>query len=216
MIAVEESEGRAQAAAVANARQIRREKGGAMAVVQRSLKTLATLFYYSIATRMPQPPFPGGNLGHWLRARMCRLIFLKCGDGIVVRPHAFFGSGCDIEIGDFSEIGLNAYLNRDVKIGKHVLMGQNVTILTTRHEFENPNIPIHEQGTSERRPVRVGDDVWIGANSILLPGITIGDGAVIGAGSVVTRDIPPFAVVAGNPARVIRRRGERYVEHDNR
>ena len=186
-----------------------------MAIVQRTVKTLATLFYYSIAKRLPQPPFPGGALGRWLRARTCRLIFRKCGKGVVVRQHAFFGSGCDIEIGEFSEIGLNAYLNRDVKIGKNVLMGQNVTILTTNHEFENPSIPIQEQGVRERKTVRVCDDVWIGANSIILPGITIGSGAVIGAGSVVTKDIPPFVIVAGNPARVIRRRGERYAGHEN-
>lgn len=175
------------------------------------LKTLATLFYYCVAVRLPQPPFPGGNFGHWLRARLCGVIFLKCGKRIVVRKHAFFGSGSEIEIGDDSEIGENAYLNRDVKLGKHVLMGQNVTILTTNHEFENPKQWIHDQGTRERQPVFVGDDVWIGANSIILAGITIGKGAVIGAGSVVTKNVPPLAVAVGNPARVIRQRGSKYV-----
>lgn len=177
------------------------------------IKKLATLIYYSLATRLPQPPFPGGEFGNWLRAKLCAIIFLKCGKKIVVRKHAFFGSGCDIEIGDYSEIGLNAYLNRDVKLGTHVLMGQNVTILTTNHEFEDPNTWIHDQGVRDRKPVVIGDDVWIGANSIILPGINIGKGAIIGAGSVVTKDLPPFAIAVGNPARVIRQRGSRYFSH---
>lgn len=184
-------------------------------MVTHMIKAIATLFYYSVAARLPQPPFPGGRFGSWLRARLCAIIFLKCGRNIVVRKHAFFGSGCAIEIGDYSEIGLNAYLNRDVKLGRHVLMGQNVTILTTNHEFEDPHIWIHDQGTRERKPVFVGDDVWIGANSILLPGIMIGHGAVIGAGSVVTRNVPPLAVVAGNPARFIRQRGSKLVSHQS-
>lgn len=175
------------------------------------VRKAATLLYYSLAARLPQPPFLFGNCGNWLRRKLCRQIFLRCGCHFVVRRNAFFGSGCDIEIGDRSEIGLNAFLNRDVKIGREVLMGQNVTILTTNHEFEDPDTPIHYQGTRARRPVRIGDDVWIGANSILLPGVTVGDRAVIGAGSVVTRDVPALAIVAGNPAHVIRLRGSRFV-----
>jgi maltose O-acetyltransferase len=172
-------------------------------------RKIAIIFYYSIAAKLPQPPFLFGYPGAWLRRKLCERIFLRCGKNIVVRKDVFFGSGCDIEIGDNSELGMHAYLNRDVKIGREVLMGQNVTILTTNHEFEDPKIPIHYQGVRERKPVLVGDDVWIGANSILLPGIRIGNGSVIGAGSVVTKDIPPLSVAAGNPASVIRQRGSR-------
>ena len=179
------------------------------------MKKIIILFYYAVAAKLPQPPFPLGVFGNWLRRILCQGIFLKCGKNIVVRQNVFFGSGCDIEIGDNSELGLNAYLNRDVKIGREVLMGQNVTILTTNHEFENPDIPIHYQGRRERKPVYIGDDAWIGANSIILPGITIGCGAIIGAGSVVTKDIPPFAVAVGNPARVIRQRGSRVFGSDH-
>jgi len=180
-------------------------------VKQTPIKSVAAVLYYAFAQWLPQPPFPLGGFGNWLRKALTGVIFLKCGKNVIIRKRAFFGSGSDIEIGDDSEIGLNSYLNRDVKIGRHVLMGQNVTILTTAHEFEDPMIPIHGQGSRERMPVHVGDDVWIGAHCIILPGVTIGSGAVIGAGSVVTHDVGPLAVVAGNPARYIRQRGSRLL-----
>jgi len=173
------------------------------------IKKTCILLYYAVAAKLQQPPLPGGRFGNWFRASLAKVIFLKCGKAVVVRKNAYFGSGSGIEIGDYSEIGLDSYLNRDVIIGTHVLMGQRVTILTTNHEFEDPNIPIHYQGGRERKPVHIGDDVWIGANCIILPGVTIGDGAVIGAGSVVTRSVPSLAVAAGNPARVIRQRGSK-------
>jgi len=175
------------------------------------MKKACTLMYYGVAAKLPQPPLPGGRLGNRFRAFLAKVIFLKCGRQVVVRKNAYFGSGSGIEIGDYSEIGLDAYLNRDVTLGSHVLMGQRVTILTTNHEFEDPNVPIHHQGSRERKPVHIGSDVWIGANCIILPGVTIGDGAVIGAGSVVTRCVAPLAVVAGNPARVIRQRGSKLL-----
>mgnify|MGYP000091352893 CR=1 FL=1 len=76
--------------------------------------------------------------------------------------------------------------------------------------FENPEKLIRRQGALPVNPVEIGDDVWIGTRVIVLPGVKLGAGCVIGAGSVVTRDIPPLAVAAGNPARVIRQRGDRF------
>jgi maltose O-acetyltransferase len=93
------------------------------------------------------------------------------------------------------------------------MMGPRVTILTQNHAFSDPERPMNEQGAAEVAPVTIEDDVWIGMATIILPGVTIGTGAVVGAGSVVTRSIPPYAVSAGNPARVIRdRRGGQAVE----
>jgi maltose O-acetyltransferase len=177
--------------------------------MQKKIKSAAALLYYALAQFLPQPPLPGGKFGDWLRKTLGEIIFLKCGKGIVVRKGAFFGTGAEIEIGDNSQIGDHAYLSRDVKIGHNVLMGQNVRILTTSHVFEDPTVTIFSQGYRERRPVHIGDDVWIGACSIILPGVTIGSGAVIGAGSVVTHDVAPLALVAGNPARFVRQRGSR-------
>lgn len=178
-------------------------------------KNLALLIYYMVANKLPSPPLPMGALGEKFRSALGPFIFAKCGKKVIIRKNAYFGSGREIELGDYSEIGLNAYMTSDIKIGRHVLMGPNVTILSLNHAFEDPDEPIHLQGTTGRRPVVIEDDVWIGTYSILLPGVLIGKGSVIGAGSVVTRSLPPYSVAAGNPARVIRQRGSRLEQREN-
>jgi maltose O-acetyltransferase len=86
-----------------------------------------------------------------------------------------------------------------------------VTILTRNHAFVDTSRPMRDQGAGEISPVTISDDVWIGMRVIILPGVTIGRGAIIGAGAVVTKDVPPYCVAVGNPARVVRNRLEREV-----
>lgn len=93
-----------------------------------------------------------------------------------------------------------------ITIGKNCLISQHVTIVASNHNTKLER-PINEQGWSKNNNfVTINDDVWIGAGSIILPGVTIGNGAVIAAGSVVTKNIPEYAIVAGNPAKVIKYR----------
>jgi maltose O-acetyltransferase len=91
-------------------------------------------------------------------------------------------------------------------------MGPDVVIMTNTHAFERLDIPINQQGNLPLKPVVIGDDVWIGTRVVILPGINVGDKAVIGANSVVTKDVPSGAIVAGSPARNIRMRGERLAD----
>jgi len=88
------------------------------------------------------------------------------------------------------------------------MMGPDVMIYTQNHRFDRIDIPMIEQGNTEPKPVVIEDDVWIAARSIILPGVTIGKGAVIAAGAVVTKDVPPYTVVGGVPARKIKLRIE--------
>ena len=83
------------------------------------------------------------------------------------------------------------------------MMGPDVVILTHSHNIDRVDVPMGQQGSWVRK-VTIGNDVWIGMRSIIMPGITIGDGAIIGAGAVVTKDVPDYAVVGGVPARIIR------------
>ena len=84
------------------------------------------------------------------------------------------------------------------------MMGQEVIIYTTRHNDNRIDIPMMEQGMGNVLPVKIGDDVWIGGRVIILPGVTIGNGCIIGAGAVVTKDIPPYSVAVGVPAKVVK------------
>jgi Acetyltransferase (isoleucine patch superfamily) len=117
--------------------------------------------------------------------------------------------------GSFLSIGSNTYIGEgnnirasggNIKIGNDCLISQNVTIVASNHNYKN-FIPINVQGWScERNYVIIEDDVWIGAGSIILPGITIKKGAIVGAGSVVTKNVEAYTIVAGNPAKYLKDR----------
>ena len=162
--------------------------------------------YYAVAIRLPMPGMPGGRLGHWLRGALARRLLKRCGANVRIAAGARFGSGMNLEIGDNSGLGDRAWLLGEVSIGDNVMMGPDVAILAYNHAFDDTTRPMDQQGAAAPRPVRIGDDVWIGMRAMILPGVTIGSHAVVGAGSVVTRDVPEWAVAAGNPARVVRYR----------
>jgi acetyltransferase-like isoleucine patch superfamily enzyme len=100
-------------------------------------------------------------------------------------------------------VGLHNTIIGPVKIGNHVNLAQGITVTALNHTFTNPEKRIDEQGVSTT-PVAIGDDIWIGANAVILPGVTIGEHSVVAAGAVVTKDVPPHSLVAGVPARIIK------------
>lgn len=120
-----------------------------------------------------------------------------------IERRAYFGSGSSLRVGDNSGIGVAAKLSPQVTIGSSVLMGEDVVFLTQNHAYKRANQTIGSQGDLPVEGIRVGDDVWIGTRAMILPGVTIGTGAIVGAGSVVTKSVEPYSVVAGNPARVV-------------
>lgn len=141
-----------------------------------------------------------------LRYTFCRPLFHRCGRGVNIETGAYFGRGDTISIGDYSGLGRNSRIYKFTTIGSNVLMGPDVLIITDIHEFGSTDVPMTDQGHRPPKSISIGNDVWIGARAIILPGVSIGTGVVIGAGSVVTKDVPDWAVVAGNPARVMRYR----------
>ena len=114
----------------------------------------------------------------------------------------------DVVIGDYTRIGIHNTIIGPVTIGSHVNLAQGITVTALNHNFEDKNKRIDEQGVSTK-PVVIGDDVWIGANAVILPGVTIGKHAVVAAGAVVTTDVPENTVVGGVPAKVIKKLQER-------
>lgn len=109
----------------------------------------------------------------------------------------------DVIIGDHSRIGLHCTIIGPVQIGSHVNLAQGITVTALNHNFREPGRRIDEQGITTR-PVTIGDDVWIGTNAVILPGVTIGSHVVIAAGAVVTKDIPDHSLAMGVPARVVK------------
>lgn len=113
----------------------------------------------------------------------------------------------DLYIGHHTRIGLHNTIIGPVNIGNHVNLAQGVVVSGLNHNFQDTNKRIDEQGVSTL-PITIHDDVWIGANAVITAGVTIGRHSVVAAGSVVTKDVPEYTVVAGSPARVIKRMKE--------
>lgn len=140
----------------------------------------------------------------WFRRFFAKGVLDKCGKNVNIVRKAKFSPG--ISIGDNSGIGISCEVSGPVTIGNDVMMGPEVVIYTRNHKTDRTDIPMNQQGFNEYQEVVIGNDVWIGRRVIILPGVTIGDGSIIGAGAVVTKDIPPYSVAGGVPAKVIKSR----------
>jgi acetyltransferase-like isoleucine patch superfamily enzyme len=131
------------------------------------------------------------------------------GKHAIIRPTNIYGSaiGEGLKIGNNSSIGPYSYIGCSgyIEIGDNVMMSPRVSIYAENHLFDHPELTIKEQGV-KREFVKIEDDCWIAANTIILAGVTIGRGSVIAAGSVVTKDVPPYSIVGGVPAKVIKSR----------
>lgn len=145
---------------------------------------------------------PGG-LGSFLRRHLYR--FAACGRDDLLMEGLWVEYPQRLRIGDHVNINRDCFLNAggEITIGDWVLVGPKVVIYSQNHIIDGIDVPI-SCAPDEYGPVTVGDDVWIGAAATILPGVTIGEGAVVAAGAVVTHDVEPFSVVAGVPARHVR------------
>ncbi|NMO80068.1 sugar O-acetyltransferase [Niallia alba] len=115
-------------------------------------------------------------------------FYTDCGKNIKVGKNVFINSGCR-----FQDQG-------GITIGDGVLIGHNVVLATLNHDIDP-----RKRGTMHPAPITIGNDVWIGANATVVPGVTIGDGAIIAAGAVVTKDVPPNVIVGGVPAKILKK-----------
>lgn len=165
---------------------------------------LGYLLYHFIGKHMPRSNASYSFGAKQFRYFCTKLMLRKCGKNVNVETRANFTT--KLEIGNNSGIGIGAMIYGHVTIGNDVLMGPDVIIFTSGHKYLDSAVPIKLQGRLKEEPVVIGDDVWIGARAIIMPGIRIGNGAVIGAGAVVTKDVPNNAVVVGVPAKVIKYR----------
>jgi acetyltransferase-like isoleucine patch superfamily enzyme len=148
--------------------------------------------------------------------KLCRKKFYHFADSAEFRPGAYAVGCSKISIGKRVVIrpgthlhGATADLELGIIIEDDVLIGSGVHIYINNHNFDNPDIPIIDQGHYTAKPVTLKKGCWIGANAVLLPGVTIGENSVVGAGAVVTRSIPDRVLAAGAPAKVIKAIGKK-------
>lgn len=172
--------------------------------------------------------FPDDATPHSLaadREKMLRGILGKVGPAVFIEPPVSIDYGCNISLGDsfyanFKSVRQPPPLLRPpplltstnnslvildcgiVTIGHRVLFGPNISIFAATHETD---VQSRRNGVEYAKPVAIGDDCWIGGNVSILPGVTIGNGCTIGAGSVVTKDVPAFSIAMGSPARVVKK-----------
>lgn len=170
------------------------------------MRLLNLTLYYGFLKHFPETNNRYFSSIRSIRSFFASKTFESCGKNLNIEKGANFGTGEGISIGNNSGIGVNCYIRGPLEIGNFVMMGPEVIILTNDHKFDSLEIPMCFQGSSGKRKVVIGDDVWIGTRVIILPGIEIGSGSIIGAGSIITRDVPARAIVAGNPAKIIRYR----------
>lgn len=162
---------------------------------------IGRLLYKTIGHILPS------KAGQKFRRFTGRLMFVSVGKGLNLEKHV--NAAHSLTIGNDSGIGENAYIQGETHIGDNVMMAKNVRIFTKNHNFFRLDIPMNKQGTQKEKPVVIGNDVWIGDSVMLLPGTKIGNGVVVGAGSVVRGVIPENAIIIGNPAQIIDYREDR-------
>lgn len=147
------------------------------------------------------------------RCAMLKEMFAEIGDGCYIEPplHANFGGAhAHFGKGVYANFNLTMVDDTHIYVGDYTMFGPNVTLATAGH----PILPeLRQQGYQYNMPIHIGKNCWLGAGVIVMPGITIGDNTVIGAGSIVTKDIPANVVAVGNPCRVLRKVNEHDREY---
>jgi maltose O-acetyltransferase len=167
------------------------------------LKNLLLLLYYFLGTKLPDNMFPGGKKFSQFRCWLLKHILVSFGKGNKVGSEVYFGNGEDVEIGSYCQINRGSSLV-NVRLGNYVMVAPDVVFLFQMHVTDSIETPMVLQGKIVFPKTIVEDDVWIGQRATIMPGKKIGKGAIIGAAAVVTKDVPPCAVVAGIPAKIIK------------
>lgn len=170
-----------------------------------NIKNLIFCFLYNIVGKaLPLDSMPYAKGIKHIRYFLFSRCIKRCGINVKVDKNVYISPY--VELGDNVRISENCKIRKNTFIGDNVLIGPGVHILTATHNFEKIDLPICQQGSTQYY-VKIGNDVWIGTNSIILPRVTVGSHAIIAAGAIVTKDIPDYAIVGGNPAKIIKMRG---------
>lgn len=173
-----------------------------MEFIKRIRRSFFRRLYSGVGKHLPSSV--NSKMAEKIRYWMVKHFVEYCGINVNIEKGAGFCP--ELHIGDNSGIGQDCKLSGRIVIGKDVMMGPNCIMRTYSHAHNRIDIPMNQQGFEAERVMYIGDDVWIGTNVIILPGVNVGSHCIIGAGAIVTKDVPDYAIVGGNPAKIIRMR----------
>lgn len=180
--------------------------------MKKIYRAILLAFYYTVLYWMPYNSMrrAGGSVWRRLRAVVLHGVNPAIDKNSNIERMAYVGSASMLALGSRSSLGPHFKVHGvDLTIGRDVMIGPDLLILGGGHNFDDLSRPMLDQGGIGLTSLTIGDDVWIGARvTILAKNITIGTGAVIGAGSVVVKSVPDYAIVVGNPAKIIKYRGQ--------
>jgi len=183
-------------------------------LLSKFLWNLKLAVYYFIIAKLPHSRFC--KLSNRFRCwYVCRILkIMESHPCNYFENNIYIGNGKNVKIGKCCHINENVFI-QGAYIGNYVMIAPNVAILNGTHNYERTDVPMILQGEKKGLNPVIEDDVWIGRNAIILPGIRIGKGSIIGAGAVVTKDIEPYSIVGGVPARLIRKRKDKIKNREN-
>lgn len=168
------------------------------------MKKYISRLLFSLFKKLPASNQFFGRISKWLRAKSAKGFIKYCGKNVNIEHGAVISS--KLSIGDNSGIGVNCVCGGELTIGDDVMMGPECVFIARNHDFSRMDIPMRLQGYQETQGCTIGNDVWIGRRVMIMPGVKIGNGVIIAAGAVVTKDVPDFTIVGGVPAKVIKYR----------
>lgn len=169
------------------------------------LKKVAYLFYYLIINKLPNSRFWGGfnSFRCWYAAKI--LGIMKRDGHTFLEEKVYIAGPGKVNMGVGCQINENVFIQA-ATIGNHCMIAPGCVLLSKNHEHSRVDIPMSLQGETEDEPVTLENDVWLGRNVLIMPGVTVGHGSIVAAGAVVTKDVEPYSIVGGVPAKFIKKR----------
>jgi acetyltransferase-like isoleucine patch superfamily enzyme len=165
-------------------------------------RLVSLLLYYGLARKLPGSEFPLGKAWRGFRGACVGGFLKSVGHGLEIEERVYFADGRQVTLGNRCVINAGTSIF-GADIGDEVMLGPGVLILCRNHSFDALDRPMRDQDDGPVDVPVIGAGAWLGARVIVLPGRRIGEGAIVGAGAVVSRDVEPYSIVAGNPATVI-------------
>jgi len=173
-------------------------------MVNKIIKIISLIFYYGLAKHLPNYSSPGGKIYNWIRI-ICLKRIIQLGKHCKIMRGVYVGDGDRISIGNNCRINEGIRLC-NVKIGDNVLVARNHVFIGAQHKFDRTDIPMVEQGFEWGNQTIIKNDVWIGLNCLIMPGVIVEDGCIIGGGAVLTKNTEPYGIYVGNPAKLVKKR----------